>query len=116
MTPDASHRGGSSWVVNQDGRIGKQQLPTPTHASTSTLALGHDGGDASERNRLVLSGPTFNPIALRGRGVRQPSETLLEREFSGSRDGEGAQDLAQSRQSMGEHWCSGYTMICIDHH
>jgi len=56
------------------------------------------------------------PIALRGRGVRQPSETLLEREFSGSRDGEGAQDLAQSRQSMGEHWCSGYTMICIDHH
>ena len=44
MAPDTNHRGGSR-IVDQDRRIGDQQLPTQ---NVSTLTPRQGGGDASE--------------------------------------------------------------------
>jgi hypothetical protein len=52
------NRGEGSRVVNQDRGIEDQQLPAP---NASTPTPGHEGGDASECDRLLLLGPTFIP-------------------------------------------------------
>jgi len=49
----------------------------------------------------------------RGSDIQRPSEAALERTFGGAQAGGDADDLIQSR---GEPWCSGYTIVHIDHY
>ena len=55
--PDTNHGEGSRITI-QDRGTGDQQFLVP---NASTLAPGHESGDASECSRLLLLGPMFIP-------------------------------------------------------
>jgi len=57
ITPDLNHGGGSR-IANQDNWSEDQQLPVQ---NASTPIPGDERGNASERGRLLLSGPTLIP-------------------------------------------------------
>ena len=117
MGPDINHKG-SSQTATQDTRNKDQQLPAP-NASTSTP--GHGSGDTSEQPGHTTPGLSscggdsdirnLEELEDRAPGVQQPLETTPERTFGG-----GTHDLVQSERSRGQSWCSGYTIVRIDHY
>ena len=117
MTPDTNHGEGSR-IVNQDGRIGGQQLPAP---NASTMSTEHGCDNASERSDRNLSNlhSTQRGSTTPNRrehedcrpGAQQHSETAPERTFGGGQDDEDADDSIRSGKSRGRFQYSGHSAI-----
>ena len=68
---------------------------------------------STERDPKILNRREYDG---RGPGARQPSEVVPERIFGGGGDGGDARDLIQSGRSRGKPWCSGYSMVRLNHY
>ena len=88
--------------------------------SVSLVLQEHTGATDAQNEQLDRNTPNLHSTEggreTQGPGVQQPPETAPKPTPSGGQDSEDVHDPAHSGGSKGESWCSGYTVVRIDHH